>query len=437
MTASLLRQARRCLPVLATALVAAAALAPAAQAAARTTVYSSGDLAAAIPDGGVLEQPLLVPDAGPLADVDVAVRLAHPRDGDLVLTLLAPDGTRVLLASRRGGTGDDFGAGAATCAGRPAIFDDEAPFRSDPIHLASPPFAGRHWPERLLGVLDGSEGQGTWTLRVRDARTGATGTLLCFELRVTRTDPTVVTRGAGDVEASLTYREHDGTVTDARLTIARAGVVLVDEPIADACSACFALFADPTPLTVRDLDADGEPEVILDTYSGGAHCCTSSHVFRYSPAEDGYVERRFDWGNLSYTIRDLDRDGRPELRSGDDRFAYAFSCYACSFFPPRIFRLEDGGLVDVTREFAGIVRRDANRLWRQYLRLRRDPESDLRGLLAAYAADRALLGELEAAWEQLLVSRARGELDGPQGWPAGNRYLKELRRFLEQTGYAR
>src|SRR5262245_46897289 len=29
---------------------------------------------------------------------------------------------------------------------------------------------------------------------------------------------------------------------------------------------------------VRDLDADGEPEVFLDTYTGGAHCCSVTHV---------------------------------------------------------------------------------------------------------------------------------------------------------------
>jgi subtilisin-like proprotein convertase family protein len=407
--------------------------------AATTTVYSSGDLAAAIPDSGVLEQRLAVPDPGLLADVDVRVRIAHPNDGDLTLTLVAPDGKAVLLAKRRGGAGDDYGSGAESCAGKPAIFDDEAPFSSDPIHLASPPFTGRHWPEEFLGALDGREGQGDWTLRVRDGRPGGVGVLLCFELAVTRVDPTVLVAEAGAVRAELTYSEYDGNVTQAGLAISRDGAPIVRDSIAEACQSCFALVLSDRALKVRDLDADGEPEVVLDLYTGGAHCCTYSWIYRYLPAEGRYVRTRHDWGNVGYTLKDLARDGWPEFRSADDRFAYAFSCYACSWFPPRIWRYDAGRIVDVTRQFPAIVRNDARRAWREYLQLRNNEQYDVRAILAGYVADRALLGEFETAWRQLLAARSRGDLDEPGAgesiWPEEARYLKQLRRFLERAGY--
>jgi hypothetical protein len=59
-------------------------------------------------------------------------------------------------------------------------------------------------------------------------------------------------------------------------------------------------------------------------------------------------------------------------------------------------------------------------------------------VLAAYAADRALLGELDRAWGELRAALRRGDLGGfgpGDVWSRGNRYLAELRRFLKQTGY--
>jgi hypothetical protein len=44
-----------------------------------------------------------------ISDVNVNLRLTHTFDGDLILTLIAPDGTRVLLANQRGGSGDNYG----------------------------------------------------------------------------------------------------------------------------------------------------------------------------------------------------------------------------------------------------------------------------------------------------------------------------------------
>ena len=39
----------------------------------------------------------------PVESVEVGVRINHPRESDLVLTLVSPAGTRVLLAENRGG----------------------------------------------------------------------------------------------------------------------------------------------------------------------------------------------------------------------------------------------------------------------------------------------------------------------------------------------
>src|SRR5712691_5346949 len=58
------------------------------------------------------------------------------------------------------------------------------------------------------------------------------------------------------------------------------------------------------------------------------------------------------WGNAGYRLVDLDHDGRPEFRSGDDRFAYAFTAFAASAWPVRIWHFDHGRMRDVTRAFA-------------------------------------------------------------------------------------
>ena len=110
---------------------------------------------------------------------------------------------------------------------------------------------------------------------------------------------------------------------------------------------------------VRDLDRDGEPEVLVDLYSGGAHCCFYTDVYRYVARSRTYRPTVGYWGDLSPRLADLGGDGRPEFRTGDDRFAYVFGSFAASAFPIRILRFDHGRFVDVTRHFPRLVRRDA------------------------------------------------------------------------------
>ena len=94
----------------------------------------------------------------------------------------------------------------------------------------------------------------------------------------------------------------------------------------------------------------------------------------------------------------------------------------------------------MTRSFPGAVRRDARTLWSDYQRVRRSTFRDVRGVLAAYLADKYLLGEQKEGWRQLEAAYRRGELGKGRtkdGYPAGRAYLANLRAFLQRTGYAR
>jgi len=234
--------------------------------------------------------------------------------------------------------------------------------------------------------------------------------------------------GATDVRAKVTFDKSGPEFSRIRLTITRNTTTWRSGPLGRA-------FFRPPKVFVRDLDADRELEVWVDTYTGGAHCCDQSRFFRYVPARQTYVGTFHDWGNVGYRAKNLDGRGGAELVSADDRFAYAFTSFAGSAFPIQIWEFDSGRLRDVTRLFPGQVELDAKRLWRWYLDSRRT--GDVRGILAAWVADQYVLGRGAEGLRALKKAAKRGDLEGTNGvWPTGSRYVRALRAFLVKLGYA-
>ena len=257
--------------------------------------------------------------------------------------------------------------------------------------------------------------------------------------------PVTETAQLGDVRATLAYLfEPDaGTFTQVRFTVERAGRVVLDGPPPPICTSCEAWPGSGgdsrrSSVHVSDLDRNGEPVVLLDLYTGGAHCCLYTLFFRWDGS--AYTARRHNWGNPGYRFRDVDGDGVPEFVTADDRFNYAFSCYACSAAPIRIFHMRRGKLVPVTRRFPALIRRDAATIWRSYRSSVRRHDGDPSGLLPGYLADQYLLGHARLGWAR--VRAAVGKRDWPQlvterQWRTPARYLAAVRRFLRTTGYVR
>jgi hypothetical protein len=196
--------------------------------------------------------------------------------------------------------------------------------------------------------------------------------------------------------------------------------------------------SDEDSVLLRDLDGDREPEVLVDLYTGGAHCCTVSAIYTYREGSGRYRRVRHNWLDAGYRLRDLRDDDLLEFRTGDARFGYRFSSYAESYLPVRILGFRDARLVDVTRRHRRILRADARRALRLYRRVR-DREVNVRGVLAAYAADRYRLGERRGARRALLRALRRGDLapayELDRG-PFGHAYITRLDRFLRRIGYS-
>jgi hypothetical protein len=246
----------------------------------------------------------------------------------------------------------------------------------------------------------------------------------------------VLAGGAGGAEgvrvkAHVSYNRDDAEFSRVRLTIKRDGTTWRSGYLGKA-------YFIPPSVRVRDLDADEEPEVWVDRYTGGAHCCLESRFFRWLPERRRYAMTFHGWADIGYRAKNLDGRGHVELVSADARFGYAFTAFAASAFPIQIWHFDRGQMVDVTLSFPARIERDAEELWRSYLRFRRGPD-DPRGVLAAWVADQYLLGRGEEGWARLESLRDRGAF-GPRpdlaGWPQGRAYLRALRAFLVKLGYA-
>jgi hypothetical protein len=253
------------------------------------------------------------------------------------------------------------------------------------------------------------------------------------------------TRTAGNVTAEFSYdKVSDFEYRDVRIKITRAGAVLLDAPVPEPCDECGVApqgAGDPEnvpALAVRDLNGDGEPEVLVDLYTGGAHCCSFTQIYGYKADTNGYFRVKGSWYDYGYELVDLDKDGNPEFRAADFRFAAAFTAYVASGAPPRVLRFQNNRLVDVTRSFPSLVKQNLKQYLRLYKKYRGDKDiGDVRGWLAAYAADKYLLGQGDTAFDLIYAAYRRGELKALDGdtSASGKRYISALRKQLRKWGY--
>jgi len=191
------------------------------------------------------------------------------------------------------------------------------------------------------------------------------------------------------------------------------------------------------------------PEVLLSSFTGGAHCCNQIQVLTSDRSGDGWSEvtlAPFDGG--ASPAQDPLGTGRFLIVDVDNRFLYRFACYACSTAPARIWQLQGDAFLDVSHrpEFRPLHRRNLQRMaeWFQQT----NPES-ANGFLAGYVANKALVGELYDGWDRMTqrydassdwgLKECRGDLDD-NGKCLGRQIVhssfpEALRAFLIDTGY--
>jgi subtilisin-like proprotein convertase family protein len=136
------------------------------------TNHLSSDVPKPITDFSTTTSSLPIVSSGLLEKVTVSVTLTHTFDSDLAIVLVSPSGTRVALATYRGGGGDNYTG---------TVFDDAA---ANPISAGSAPFTSPFRPESPLSVLRSEPIGGTWKLEVSDDAGADSGSLSSWSLNV-------------------------------------------------------------------------------------------------------------------------------------------------------------------------------------------------------------------------------------------------------------
>jgi subtilisin family serine protease/subtilisin-like proprotein convertase family protein len=212
-----------------------------------------------IPDLTTITSSLFVSQAFPIQNLQVGIDVNHTFDGDLVISLIGPTGTRVTLVNRRGGGGADFFG---------TVFEDSAP---TPIGSGFAPFTGSFQPETPLSVLDGQFSSGLWQLQVSDNATLDTGTLnawyLSFLGGVGPSDPSGITDDQGYARIDIPTGVHSATLDlvgawDYSLPLSGVHSITAN-PSAPSLDYLFGIFSNnltPTSLTlVGNSVAENQP----------------------------------------------------------------------------------------------------------------------------------------------------------------------------------
>jgi hypothetical protein len=261
--------------------------------------------------------------------------------------------------------------------------------------------------------------------------------LIAFALLLLNTSPALAEEqvaSSGPVTAKLSFElEEEYGPSEFRLTIERHGQVVFDGTVGPCGSSCSLGASDGDSVAVRELNGDGEPEVIVSLYTRGAHCCFFAVIAAFDGTGYRVHERYF--GNPPFRLRDLDGDGAAEFISHDDRFAYRYTSYASSVLPVMILGWNGRRMVDKTRKFKRRVRSDLRRTWRLFKTANR-AGYEPRGAAAAWAANRYRLGKRRSTLRTLRRLARAGRL---KGYPPRDplRFVSSLDRFLVRAGYAR
>ncbi len=251
---------------------------------------------------------------------------------------------------------------------------------------------------------------------------------------------TTETAHAGNVTATFTFQGKFPNYSGQTLQIAQGGTVFYDAPVVSNFCAemCAPGITGKSAVDVVDLEHTGQPDVVLDLYSGGAHCCTVVQIFSFDPGTMTYVKTERNFGDPGVRVVDERHNGRFEFATADDSFAYEFTDYAGSALPLEILSFSNGHFSSVTGSYPKLLAKEGA----LYLKFFNEDASthyqDSVGLAAAWAADEERLGHGKLVKTFLDQQASLGHLNSAL-YPteSGQRFVTKLLRFLRAHHYVR
>ncbi|MCP2015591.1 hypothetical protein L1280_002759 [Deinococcus sp. HSC-46F16] len=167
---------------------------------------------------------------------------------------------------------------------------------------------------------------------------------------------------------------------------------------------------------LQPLRPGGLPELVLSTFSGGAHCCSAYYAFTQ---DAGRVENLaiIDGGNYGLRFVDLNRDGTKELLFASDRLAYYDWPYAVSPALLTVLAWDGVRLADRTHAYTYVPAQEAARNLGDLLAgLGKNADlTNLKARLGGYYANMILAGQGAQA-EEVLRARVFAKSSALRDW---------------------
>jgi hypothetical protein len=109
--------------------------------------------------------------------------------------------------------------------------------------------------------------------------------------------------------------------------------------------------------TGKDLTGDGVPDIEIQTYSGGAHCCFGTVLYQAGSTLTKLLD--YQGNNCAGNFQDLNGDGKYEFVTCDDLFAYTYCPFAGSPMVRVIYQYKPGaGYRPASPKFASAYQQD-------------------------------------------------------------------------------
>ena len=102
-------------------------------------------------------------------------------------------------------------------------------------------------------------------------------------------------------------------------------------------------------VTGSDINGDSKSDIVLEGWSGGAHCCFTYWIVPLGSDPPTALEIR---NKEELSFEDMDGDGRMEIETADGAFNhFDHLSYGFSPFPPVFLRMETSSLRDISKHF--------------------------------------------------------------------------------------
>ncbi|MEC4990522.1 MAG: S-layer homology domain-containing protein [Oscillatoria sp. PMC 1068.18] len=239
---------------------------------------------------------------------------------------------------------------------------------------------------------------------------------------------------SGSTKAELIYQKNGEIeagkplAANIRLQVTRYGSTLLDQPVKAISPEQNRELNLVKLRTVRDLDGNGEPEIVIDLFAPNPQqsCCNISLIYDYQAEKSRYISTEHSWLERDYKIQDVDQNNLPEFHTINQAWKNLVGQDLTAAYPLLILQYRQGKLENVTREYPDAVYNDAYRLWTEFQQAKANNQNLAPIFLYGYMANKYLLNQENDGWE-----RVRQVYQGEDR----EQFITRIKDFLQINGY--